>query len=85
MVTLDDFRLLPFEKKCEFVTFCGSYLAQTDMGNEKYYLYHLEDFYVEVCFDSSTNRVFSIQAFTDIARLDAYLEHVELSEIMNLI
>ncbi len=39
MVAIKEFQVLPFEKKCEVVTYFGSYLAHRFLGQCKVFLY----------------------------------------------
>ena len=48
MLTLQDFRVMPFEKKCDVITFSGNYLAQRTLADCKVFLYFTEGFFVEV-------------------------------------
>ncbi|MEO1053760.1 MAG: hypothetical protein AAFX87_24195 [Bacteroidota bacterium] len=79
MLTLNDFRTLPFEKKCEFITFCGNYIAHRKVGDEKIYLYNLGGFFIEVRFAPFQNRVIGISAFRETNRLKPYYDQVDLT------
>ena len=48
MYTLQDFRVMPFEKKCDLITFRGSYLTQRMLADCKVFLYFAGDFFIEV-------------------------------------
>jgi hypothetical protein len=48
MFTLDDFRVMTFEKKCDIITFHGNYLMQRVLADCKVFLYYTDGFFIEV-------------------------------------
>ena len=83
MFTLDDFRVMPFEKKCDVITFQGSYLLQRSLGDCKVFLYSFEDFYIEVFFSPKFQKVLMINAFDKIVGLAPYLEMISLEDLVS--
>ncbi|MEJ2004671.1 MAG: hypothetical protein P8X57_06850 [Cyclobacteriaceae bacterium] len=78
MITIDDFQTLPFERQCDYVTVFGDYLAHRTDGSLKFYLYHIQGFYVEISYSSPHKRVVGIFAFQETRDLKAYLDLVHL-------
>lgn len=82
MRTLDEFRLLSFEKKCDVVTFEASYLLARREGTFKMFLYDMGGFFVEVMFDTSENKVKGFHAFHEDRWLGPYLETISIAEVL---
>jgi hypothetical protein len=81
MLTLTDFRVMSFEKKCDIVTFSGNYLVHRTLGDCKVFLYHAEKFYIEVFYSPRHAKVLMINAFESANGLDPYLDKISLAEI----
>jgi hypothetical protein len=81
MVTLQDFRVMPFEKKCDLITFKGSYLAQRILGDCKVFLYHTHEFFVEVFYSPKHQKVLMINAFEKVSGLNPYLDDISIAEL----
>ena len=81
MITLNDFQVLSFDKKCNFITVFGDYLLYRVEGDKKYYLYAMEGFYVEVCYLPKKGKVADINPFINSSKLDAYAESVDISDL----
>lgn len=84
-MTIKEFRLLPFDKKCSFVTFRGRHLAKRSFGRSKVYLFQLEKFFAEIWCNSTTNKVHGVNAFDSIKGLDIYLEKIGINEIQKVL
>lgn len=82
MFTIDDFKVMPFEKKCDIITFYGNYLVQRRLADCKVFLYSAENFYIEVFYSPKHSRVLMINAFDNINGLNPYLEKISLSELI---
>ena len=78
MLTLTDFRVMPFEKKCDLITFTGNYLAHRTLGECKVFLYYAEGFYIEVFYSPRYQKVLMINAFEKAIGLDPYLDNISL-------
>ena len=63
MYTLQDFRIMPFEKKCDVITFQGNYLVQRTLGDCKVFLYYAAGFFIEVFYSPKHKKVLMINAF----------------------
>ena len=81
VLTLDDFRTMPFEKKCDVITFQGNYLIHRVIGECKVFLYHTNEFFIEVFFSTTHQKVLMINAFDNPKGLDAYLDKISLADL----
>lgn len=78
MISIDDFKVASFEKKCELITAQTSYIASRCEEENKIYLYHSGKFFIEVYYAPQRKRVIRIQAFNDAKTLLVYAESVSL-------
>ena len=83
MFTLDNFRVMPFEKKCDVITFQGSYLLQRTLGDCKVFLYSFEGFYIEVFYSPKYQKVLMLNAFDKPIGLAPYLEMISLEDLVS--
>ena len=81
MLTLDDFRVSSFEKKCDVVTTHSNYISVRMLGVSKVYLYHTGQFFIEVYYSPSYKQVLMIHAFNDQMSMEPYIEKVSLAGI----
>lgn len=81
-LSLDTFRVMPFEKKCDIITFQGNYIIHRNLGECKVFLYHASEFFVEVFFSTTHQKVLMINAFDNSMGLEPYLERVSISDLM---
>lgn len=81
MVNIHDFRVMPFEKKCDVVTYYGQYLAYRFLGDCKVFLYLADDFFIEVFYSPQYQKVLMINAFDQMAGLDPYLDAISLADL----
>ncbi len=81
MTTLKDFQGASFEKKCDWVTGNSNYLITRRLGEAKVYLYHADDFFIEVYYSPSYKKVLMINAFNSLAGLEPYTENISLSDL----
>lgn len=81
MLTLDDFRVSSFEKKCEVVTARSNYISMRLLGDSKVYLYNTDSFFIEVYYSPSYKQVLMIHAFNDLRSLEPYIDKVSLSDL----
>lgn len=81
MTSIEDFKVASFEKKCEHVTSHTTYLASRGDSQEKIYLYHSGQFFIEVVYAPLLKRVILIHAFNDINHLLPYTESVSLEDL----
>ena len=81
MLTLQDFRVMPFEKKCDVITFYGNYIAQRSLADCKVFLYFTEGFFIEVFYSPKYKKVLMINAFEKVIGLDPYLDKISLADL----
>lgn len=79
MISINDFQILPFDKQCDFITIFADYLVYRVELDNKYYLYSMGDFFVEVCYAPYEGKVKGIHAFTNAEELEPYLNEVSIS------
>ncbi|HYG18919.1 MAG TPA: hypothetical protein VD816_08315 [Ohtaekwangia sp.] len=82
MISLDHFRVMPFEKKCDVITFQGNYLIQRSLADCKVFLYHAEGFFIEVFYSPKHQKVLMINAFDHAVGLGPYLDKISLPDLM---
>jgi len=81
MISIKNFNTLPFDKKCDFITVFADYLAHRADDGHKYYLYHLNGYYIEVIYIPSHKRVAQIKAFNSPKGLTPYLSDVNIDAL----
>jgi hypothetical protein len=81
MVSIQVFRVMPFEQKCDMVTYDGQYLVHRFLGDCKVFLYHAGGFFIEVFYSPKYQKVLMINAFDQPIGLEAYLETVSLTDL----
>jgi hypothetical protein len=82
MISIEDFKVATFEKKCEHVTTNTTYVASRSDDQKKMYLYHSAKYFIEVVYVPCLKRVTHIQAFNDADRLLPYTGSVSLDDLM---
>ncbi len=82
MITIDDFQILPFNKQCDFITVFADYLAYRIEEEKKYYLYAMENYFVEVAYLPTEGKVLEINAFHDINEIEMYLDFIDISDLI---
>lgn len=81
MHTITDFRLMPFHKKCDVITFNGTYILQRTLADCKVFLYDTGLFFAEVFYSPKYQRVLMINAFDKVVGLDPYLDEISLEDL----
>jgi hypothetical protein len=81
MISIDDFKIASFEKKCELVTSQTTYITSRCDEEKKVYLYHSGKFFIEVFYSPLFKRVIMIHAFNDMNNLLPYAESVSLEDL----
>tara|TARA_B100000809_G_scaffold202842_1_gene203762 strand:+ start:8 stop:247 length:240 start_codon:yes stop_codon:yes gene_type:complete len=71
-MTLYEFNVLDLNKKMESVYQLGVYLDNHIANAEKYNLYAIDMFFVEVCYNSMENSIVEIKSFKSGHLLDRY-------------
>lgn len=81
MISIDDFKVASFEKKCDHVTSQTTYITSRCDEEKKIYLYHSGKFFIEVFYSPPLKRVLLIHAFNDLNNLLIYTESVSLEDL----
>lgn len=81
MLSIHEFRFMPFEKKCDIVTYEGQYLMFRQLGDCKVFLYNTGDFFVEVYYTTKYQKVLMINAFESTRGLEPYLDKISLADL----
>lgn len=81
MTTIANFRVMPFEQKCDLITFTCTYLMYRAVGECKVFLYRSEEFFIEVFYSSKNSKVLMINAFDKADGLEPYLENISLTDL----
>ncbi len=81
MISIDDFKIASFEKKCELVSTQTTYVTSRTDEEKKAYLYHTGRFFIEVVYSPPLKRVMLIKAFNDHSSLLPYVETVSLEDL----
>ena len=85
MIPYNDFQILPNEQKSNFITVFADYLISRASGTRKFFLYHMSDYFIEVCYVPEESRVEGIYAFKNTELLECYLDQIGLSDLHTLI
>jgi hypothetical protein len=78
MMTIDIFNALDDNSR-EIEMKRAVRLRGRNKGNYLLLLYQLHSFYLEIYYDKLRHTVTGIEAFDDMARLDPYLEEIEIT------
>ena len=81
MMNIHEFRVMPFEHKCDVVTYYGQYLAHRFLGECKVFLYAADTFFIEVYYSPKYQKVLMINAFDQLAGLESYLDLISLADL----
>ncbi len=81
MISISDFQVLPFDKKCDFITVFADYIVYRTEQESKYYLYYMKDYFVEVCYSPIKGKVLGIHAFKNIDLVEVYIDKIDISDL----
>lgn len=82
MISIEDFKVASFEKKCDLITRDTDFIASRSMDEVKIYLYHTGAFFIEVYYSVRVKKVSRIQAFNEIDFLEPYAAEVSLADLI---
>jgi len=82
MISLNDFKIASFETKCDLITYSSNYIISRETAGIKTYLYHCNEFFIEVHYSIMDHKVLAINAFGKIEGLDPYLADVSLNDLI---
>jgi hypothetical protein len=81
MLTINDFRVASFEKKCDLIIAGSNFITSRKLGEAKVYLYHTGKFFIEVYYSSKYKKVLMLNAFDDLLGMESYADNVSLSDL----
>lgn len=81
MISIEDFKVASFEKKCDLITRNTDYIISRQAEDEKIYLYHTGKFFIEVSYSTVYKRVLRINAFNSANHLEPYVEEISLNDL----
>lgn len=81
MPSISEFRVMPFEQKCDVVTYYGQYLLHRFLADCKVFLYHADNFYIEVFYSPKHQKVLMINAFDQVIGLEPYLDKISIEDL----
>jgi len=84
MLTISEFRTLPFETKCDIVLL-GTYVHHRRIGEVTVFLYHVNNFFIEVFYSIKANKNILINTFTGVAELEQYIDNISLADLNGII
>ncbi len=82
MISIEDFKVASFEKKCDLITRDTDFIASRSMDEVKVYLYHSGAYFIEVYYSVRFKKVLRIQAFNEIDFLEPYAAEVSLADLI---
>jgi hypothetical protein len=83
MITINEFKVSSFERKCDLITNYTEFFASRKMEDTKTYLYYTGEFFVEVFYSTRYKKVLMIHAFNDAETLLPYTEEVSLIDLLS--
>lgn len=75
------FSQLSLSKRASYTWAKGSFIMARRSKYHVYYLYEVRGFFAEIGYTSALNKIEFIDAFQDTARLNPYMETIELEEL----
>lgn len=81
-MNLYQFNCCDFSRRAEAVWRNGDYLSVRHEGKHRVVLYHMGEFFAEVCYLPEENQVKAVRGFKSKACFEPYLEMVSLEELM---
>ena len=81
-ITLYEFNSLTKNEKVEVLCECGVYLCERPDAVFRIVLYQINNFYVEVKYNTVHNRIIEFQLFTNTKMLEPYLRQIDISYLL---
>jgi hypothetical protein len=85
VMTLQQFRAASREVQEKLVKLKGVFLMERKSLGVSVLLFQLDGFYVEVFYNSATSTVKFIKSFNDMDGIEAYLDKIDISEVMAIL
>jgi hypothetical protein len=82
-MTLYEFKLLDINDQAQKTWDMGVLLGYREDGQHHMVLYRVEDFYVEIIYDSEKNEIAGIKSFISEEPLQPYLDKIDLGSLLN--
>jgi hypothetical protein len=79
---LSHFILLDAESKKQAILNLGVLIGKREDGDHKFFLFRMDDYYVEACFSSTTRSIHGFSMFDSEVLLNPYLQAVSLDSIL---
>ena len=80
-MTLYEFKFLDKNEQAQAVWELGEHVATRTTAKYKILLWIIEDFYVELVYDFTENKIEKIRTFRNPDLLSPYLDQIDISEI----
>jgi hypothetical protein len=74
IMTLEEFNNLSLAEKGLAIVTDGKHLTQLKKEDLLFNLYTLNDFFIEIVYSIPTNEITSIEALTDLGKIDQYID-----------
>lgn len=84
-MNLQQFRSASVEAQEKLVKESGVFLLERRSLGVSVLLFQLEAFYIEVFYNSATNSVSFIKSFEDMDGIEAYLQRIDISEVLGIL
>ena len=84
-MTLQQFRGAPCEVQEKLVKLKGVFLMERKSMGVSVLLFQLDGFYVEVFYNTATATVSFIKSFNDMDGIEAYLDKIDISQVMAIL
>jgi len=81
-MTFDQFERLPQAEKAAYLRESGSFLLTREGFKYSVSLYAIHDFFAELWCNKEKQTTIEVKAFRESWRLDAYLDDVDLEELL---
>ena len=76
-MTSDDFSKMTLAEKGLLVMNNGKHLTQIRKGDYLQNLYSLENFFIEIFYSISTDKIHQIEIMTDLSRINQYIDDIK--------
>ena len=77
-MTLYQFKALNQQEQYQTVWDSGVYLTDRVVENNRFALYQIDGFYVEIFYSSNENKIISIKSFLSTDLLEPYLDKIKI-------
>jgi len=85
VMTLQQFRAASCEVQEKLVKIKGVFLMERKSLGVSVLLFQLDGFYIEVFYNTATSTVSFIKSFNDMDGIEAYLNNIDISQVMAIL